>query len=133
MKAALHALDQLNSLAWQHSLHEGNESIPPQDKLKAHALDELQSSLSMPDQISADLARPLLASAVDEVCFMIKQTTIVCLGPALLHMCAVRKSILDRSSMCQTAASLPVHPADLCIAPVAMLQCDTCKSHDVSA
>ena len=67
MKAALHALDQLNSLAWQQSLHEGNRSILPHDKLKASALDELQSSLSMPDQISADLARPLLASAVDEV------------------------------------------------------------------
>ena len=67
VKAALHALDQLNSLAWQQSLHDGNRSILPHDKLKASALDELQSSLSMPDQISADLARPLLASAVDEV------------------------------------------------------------------
>lgn len=73
MKAALHALDQLNALAWQQSLHEGDRSNLPHDKLKANALDELQSSLSMPDQISADLARPLLASAVDEVRLEIKQ------------------------------------------------------------
>lgn len=70
MKAALHALEQLNALAWQQSLHEGNRPIPPHDKLKMSAFDELQSSLSMPDQISADLARPLIASVVDEVHLM---------------------------------------------------------------
>lgn len=68
MKAALHALEQLNALAWQQSLHDGNRPILPHNKLKISALDELQSSLSMPDQISAELARPLLASVVDEVC-----------------------------------------------------------------
>lgn len=67
MKAALLALDQLNALAWQQSLQEGDWSILSHDKLKNNALDELQNSLSMPDQISSDLARPLLASAVDEV------------------------------------------------------------------
>lgn len=67
MKAALHALEELNALAWQQSLHEGDRLILPHDKLKISAFDELQSSLSMPDQISAELARPLLASVVDEV------------------------------------------------------------------
>lgn len=68
MKAALHALDQLNALAWQQSLHGGDTALLPQDKSETSALDELQSSLSVPDQISVD-PRPLLASAVDEVGF----------------------------------------------------------------
>ena len=68
MKAALLALDQLSALAWQQSLYEGDTALLPQDKLKASALNELQSSLSMPDPMATD-PRPLLASAVDEVCF----------------------------------------------------------------
>ena len=74
MKAALHALDQLNAMAWQQSLAEGSSALLLSSKheqdgtQKANSLDELQRSLSMPDQISADIARPLLASASDEVC-----------------------------------------------------------------
>ena len=68
MKAALLALDQLNALAWQQSLLEGDTPLLPQDKLNASALNDLQSSLSMPDPMAID-PRPLLASAVDEVCF----------------------------------------------------------------
>lgn len=73
MKAALHALDQLNTLAWQQSVAEGSDALSPPDKhqqndmQKANSLDELQRSLSMPDQISADLTRPLMVSSVDEV------------------------------------------------------------------
>ncbi|KAL3150857.1 hypothetical protein ABBQ32_000610 [Trebouxia sp. C0010 RCD-2024] len=65
MKAALLALDQLSALAWQQYLYEGDTALLPQDKLKASALNELQSSLSMPDPMATD-PRPLLASAVDE-------------------------------------------------------------------
>ena len=106
MKAALHALDQLNALAWEQPLQEGFSSVLLHDRLKANALDELQSSLSMPDQISLDLARPLLASAVDEVRLIMKQAIMGCPGHVVVHMGVVRTSIDKRSSMqfsCQFA------------------------------
>ena len=69
MKAALHALEQLNAMAWQQSVADSSVTALQlkQDQENAtqasKSLDELQRSLSMPDQISADLARPLLAEA----------------------------------------------------------------------
>lgn len=73
MKAALHALEQLNAIAWQHtdstagltSCHKDDSDH--ESTQKSDALDKLKRSLSMPDQITRDLARPLLASALDEV------------------------------------------------------------------
>ncbi len=66
MKAALHSLDQLNAIAWQQADITGlagqNGSLQ-----KSDSLDKLKRSLSMPDQITRDIARPLLASALDEV------------------------------------------------------------------
>lgn len=74
MKAALDALDQLNAIAWQHA--DALDSVPAQQPQQAGqhtsmqrsaSLDKLKRSLSMPDQITRDLAKPLLASALDEV------------------------------------------------------------------
>ena len=74
MKAALDALDQLNAIAWQHA--DALDSVPAQQLQEAGqhtsmqrsaSLDKLKRSLSLPDQITRDLAKPLLASALDEV------------------------------------------------------------------
>ena len=77
LKAALHALDELNSIAWQHSNSLDISSNASQRGLRGTgvninirrtaSLEKLERSLSMPEQISRDLAKPLLASAVEEV------------------------------------------------------------------
>ena len=77
LKAALHGLDELNSIAWQHSnsldtsgdaAQQGISSRGPNcDTRRTASLEKLERSLSMPDQISRDLAKPLLTSAVEEV------------------------------------------------------------------
>lgn len=74
MKAALGALEQLNGIAWQHADASDHVTFPQQKTGGQHAsmqrsesMDKLKSSLSMPDQITRDIARPLLASAFDEV------------------------------------------------------------------
>ena len=78
MKAALHALDELNGLAWQHSGslpissdagQQSNSSTSHADMRRTASLEKLERSLSMPDQISRDLAKPLLASALNDVRF----------------------------------------------------------------
>ena len=73
MKAALHALDQLNALAWQHNEATGHgislqqQPISQNDLVKSASLDRLKRSLSMPEKISRDTTRPLLASVLEEV------------------------------------------------------------------
>jgi len=74
MKAALGALEQLNAIAWQHADALDHITFPQQKTGGQHAsmqrsesMDKLKRSLSMPDQITRDIARPLLASAFDEV------------------------------------------------------------------
>jgi len=74
MKAALGALEQLNAIAWQHADALDHVAFPQQKTGGQHAsmqrsesMDKLKRSLSMPDQITRDIARPLLASAFDEV------------------------------------------------------------------
>ncbi len=74
MKAALGALEQLNGIAWQHADASDHVTLPQQKTGGQHAsmqrsesMEKLKRSLSMPDQITRDIARPLLASAFDEV------------------------------------------------------------------
>ncbi len=74
MKAALGALEQLNAIAWQHADALDHVTLPQQKTGGQHAsmqqsesMEKLKRSLSMPDQITRDIARPLLASAFDEV------------------------------------------------------------------
>lgn len=74
MKAALGALELLNGIAWQHADASDHVTLPQQKTGGQHAsmqrsesMEKLKRSLSMPDQITRDIARPLLASAFDEV------------------------------------------------------------------
>jgi len=74
MKAALGALEQLNAIAWQHADALDHVTFPQQQTggqcasmQRSESMDKLKRSLSMPDQITRDIARPLLASASDEV------------------------------------------------------------------
>ena len=74
MKAALGALEQLNAIAWQHADASDHATLPQQKTGGQHAsmqqtesMEKLKRNLSMPDQITRDIARPLLAAAFDEV------------------------------------------------------------------
>ncbi|KAL0033900.1 hypothetical protein WJX77_010072 [Trebouxia sp. C0004] len=73
MKAALGALEQLNAVAWQHADALDHVTWPKQQSggqrasvQRSESMEILKRSLSVPDQITRDIARPLLASAFDE-------------------------------------------------------------------
>ena len=94
MKAALGALEQLNAIAWQHADASDHVTFPQQRTGGQHAsmrqsksMEKLKRSLSMPDQITRDIARPLLASTFEEVpsAFLADSTPVISNDIAAMH------------------------------------------------